>query len=192
MGQLLAALVFVSALALGAEPGFVAAPQGVAGNETDAAPEWIARDRRAAERGDAQYRLAGAYNYGKSVPEDHAEAAKWYHRAADAGHVRAQFKLGNLYHYGEGVPRDDEAAAQWLELAAEGGHATAQLFLSALYRFGRGVPVDLVRAYLWAEQAASNGEIVGVSFMRFAAAGMTETERAETESRAKYRLLPYE
>ena len=157
-----------------------AAPQSDATDSATKTPEWIEHDRKAAERGniDAQYRLAGAYHYGKGVPEHHGEAAKWYRLAAEAGHVRAQFKLGNLYHYGEGVPRDDEAAAQWLELAAEGGYSTAQLFVSALYRYGRGVPLDLVRSYLWAEQAASNGEIIGVSFMRFAAAGMTDAEKA--------------
>lgn len=194
MNRFVAALVLAFAMVPGAGPVTAAAPQDTIENEADATPEWIARDRKAAERGDidAQYRLAGAYNYGKGVPENHVEAARWYRLAAEAGHVRAQFKLGNLYHYGEGVPHDDEVAAHWLELAAEGGHATAQLFLSALYRFGRGVPVDLVRAYLWAEQAASNGEIIGVSFMRFAAAGMTDAQRSETESRAKYRLLPYE
>ena len=194
MSRILTAFLVASAVVVGASSGAVTAPRDTIENQADATPEWIEHDRKAAERGDldAQYRLAGAYNYGKGVPEDHAEAAKWYHLAAEAGHARAQFKLGNLYHYGEGVPLDDAAAAEWLELAAESGHSTAQLFVSALYRFGRGVPLDLVRSYLWAEQAASNGELIGVSFMRFAAAGMTDAQRAETESRAKYHLLPYE
>jgi TPR repeat protein len=194
MSRLLAAFLVASALIVSAGLEAAAAPRDTVENQMDAAPEWIERDRKAAVRGDldAQYRLAGAYNYGKGVPENHAEAAKWYRLAAEVGHVRAQFKLGNLYHYGEGVPLDDEVAAEWLELAAESGHATAQLFVSALYRFGRGVPLDLVRSYLWAEQAASNGEFIGVSFMRLAAVGMTDAQRTETESRAKYRLLPYE
>lgn len=194
MRRSLVALLLASAVVGGAASGALAAPRDTIENQAEATPAWIERDRRAAERGDldAQYRLAGAYNYGKGVPQNHDEAAKWYRLAAEAGHVRAQFKLGNLYHYGEGVPLDDEAAAEWLELAAENGHSTAQLFVSALYRFGRGVPLDLVRSYLWAEQAASNGEFIGVSFMRFAAAGMTEAQLAETESRAKYNLLPYE
>ena len=193
MNRFLTALLFVSIVVVGIGSGVHAAPRDMIENQAEATPEWIERDRKAAERGDldAQYRLAGTYNYGKGVRQNHDEAAKWYRLAAEAGHVRAQFKLGNLYHYGEGVPPDDEAAAEWLELAAESGHSTAQLFVSALYRFGRGVPLDLVRSYLWAEQAASNGEIIGVSFMRFAAAEMTEDQRTETESLAKYQLLPY-
>lgn len=186
-------ILLSAALSLGVETSIAATPGGAVSEDTGAKPLWIERDRDAARRGDAeaQFRLGNAYHYGEGISGDHAEAAKWYRLAAEAGHARAQFKLGILYRSGEGVPRDDEEAAEWLEMAAQRGHRTAQLFLSALYRYGRGVPRDLVQAYLWAEQAAANGEMIGVSFMRFALAGMTDAERAETESRARFQLLPY-
>ena len=186
-------ILLSAALSLGVETSIAARHRGAVSEDIGAKPFWIERDRDAARRGDAeaQFRLGDAYHYGKGVSGDHAEAAKWYRLAAEAGHARAQFKLGNLYRSGEGVPRDDEEAAEWLEMAAQRGHRTAQLFLSALYRYGRGVPRDLVQAYLWAEQAAANGEMIGVSFMRFALEGMTDAERAETESRARFQLLPY-
>ena len=41
---------------------------------------------------------------GKGVPQDYAEAAKWYRLAADQGFAKAQNSLGAQYATGEGVP----------------------------------------------------------------------------------------
>ena len=41
---------------------------------------------------------------GRGVPEDDAEAARWYRLAADQGHAIAQHILGIMYAHGEGVP----------------------------------------------------------------------------------------
>jgi TPR repeat protein len=46
------------------------------------------------------------------VPEDHAEAARWYRRAADQGNPDAEFNLGSLYDSGQGVPQDHAEAAR--------------------------------------------------------------------------------
>ena len=48
--------------------------------------------RVAAEAGlvDAQFNLGGMYDVGLGVPQDYAEAAKWYGRAAEQGDARAQ------------------------------------------------------------------------------------------------------
>jgi TPR repeat protein len=37
------------------------------------------------------------YHEGKGVPQDFAEAARWYRRAADHGHAMAQYNLGTCY-----------------------------------------------------------------------------------------------
>ncbi len=38
---------------------------------------------------------------GDGVPKDPAEAARWFHRAAESGHGQAQFNLGLMYENGE-------------------------------------------------------------------------------------------
>jgi uncharacterized protein len=46
------------------------------------------------------------YSEGLGVPQDDAEAVKWYRRAADQGLAGAQSGLGSLYNEGKGVPQD--------------------------------------------------------------------------------------
>ena len=50
----------------------------------------------------------------------YAEAAKWYRRAAERGHVDAQLLLGLLYRKGRGVQTDYVQAHMWYNLAAAG------------------------------------------------------------------------
>ncbi len=42
----------------------------------------------------AQYNLALMYDNGEGVPENDAEAVKWYRKAADQGNAEAQSNLG--------------------------------------------------------------------------------------------------
>jgi TPR repeat protein len=60
---------------------------------------------RAAERGDtrAQSELGDLYAEGEGVPQNDAEAAKWYRLAAELGDDYAQQKLGWMYFAGDGV-----------------------------------------------------------------------------------------
>lgn len=51
-------------------------------------------------------------------PDDPAEAAKHFRKAADRGDPRGQFVLGLMHADGNGVPQDDVAAYMWAELAA--------------------------------------------------------------------------
>ena len=76
--------------------------------------------RALAEAGDAQARfdLGIAYDIGEGVPEDDAEAVRWFRLAADQGHARAQFNLGFMYANGAGVPQDYVLAYMWFNLAA--------------------------------------------------------------------------
>ena len=77
----------------------------------------------------AQTNLGFMYEYGRGVPQDDAEAVKWYRLAAEQGDAHAQANLGIMYEYGRGVPQDFVAAHMWYDLAASTG-----LEKSASYR----------------------------------------------------------
>ena len=65
------------------------------------------------------------YRDGRGVPQDDAEAVRWYRLAADQGLADAQFSLGVMYAIGDGVPKDDAEAARWYRLAADQGYVSA-------------------------------------------------------------------
>ena len=85
-------------------------------------PEEIDALRVRAEAGDAgaQNDLGIRYDIGRGVPQDDAEAVRWYRLAADQGDAIAQYNLGFMYQNGGlGVPQDDAEAARWYRLAAD-------------------------------------------------------------------------
>jgi TPR repeat protein len=59
------------------------------------------------------------YNQGHGVPQDYAQAAVWYRKAAERGDADAEEGLGELYRNGQGVPQDYAQAYFWLDLAAD-------------------------------------------------------------------------
>jgi len=93
-----------------------------------------------ANKGDAaaQFNLGVMYDEGDGVPEDDAEAVKWYRKAADQGLAEAQSNLGLMYANGKGVPEDDAEAVKWYREAADQGLAGAQTNLGLMYANGRG------------------------------------------------------
>jgi TPR repeat protein len=52
------------------------------------------------------------------LPQDYAEAVKWYRRAAEQGGDMAQLKLGEMYSEARGWPEDLVQAHMWFNLAA--------------------------------------------------------------------------
>jgi len=52
------------------------------------------------------------------VPQDYAEAVRWYRKAAEQGHTRAQTNLGLMYDSGQGVPQNYVLAHVWFNLSA--------------------------------------------------------------------------
>jgi TPR repeat protein len=81
--------------------------------------------RRAAEQGhiDAQMELGEIYwRGGMRVPDDTAESAKWFLRAAELGYAMAQANIGLAYRYGEGVPKNPVIGLMWLNLAVAQGY----------------------------------------------------------------------
>ncbi len=116
-----------------------------------------ARIRRiTAERGDAsaQADLAFMYSHGQGVPQDYAEAVRWYLRAADQGDAKAEGGLAFMYSHGQGVPQDYAEAVRWYRRAADQGDAKAKAGLAFMYSHGQGVPQDYAEAVRWYREAA--------------------------------------
>ena len=54
--------------------------------------------------------------------KNYREAARWYHKAAEQGHIDAQFNLGAMYTNGEGVAQDYVQAHKWFNIASALGN----------------------------------------------------------------------
>jgi FOG: TPR repeat, SEL1 subfamily len=113
----------------------------------------------AAKQGDAdaQNNLGLMYIKGNGVPQDYAEAAKWFRKAAEQGFARAQYNLGIIYQTGNGVPQDYAEAIKWYLNAAEQGYADAQNNLGLMYQNGEGVMQDYAKTIKWWLKAAEQG-----------------------------------
>ena len=61
------------------------------------------------------------YANGEGVPQDHAEAVRWYRMAAEQGNAGAQGNLCVMYYEGQGVPQDYVTAHMWFNLGAAKG-----------------------------------------------------------------------
>src|SRR6266478_691137 len=99
--------------------------------QTKADQKPIGEMKAKAEAGDAesQVELGLRYEKGEGVAKDHAEAARWYRKAAEQNYARGQYDLGDCYAYGEGVTKDRVEAVKWFRKAAEQNFAAAQYAL---------------------------------------------------------------
>ncbi|CAM6092260.1 unnamed protein product [Calypogeia fissa] len=112
--------------------------------------------KQAADLGDP----AGQCNLGLAYlqePSDPVEAAKWFHRAALAGHVRAQYSLALCLQQGRGVERNLVRAARWYLRAAEGGSTRAMYNTALCFLGGEGLLRDFREARRWMRRAALAG-----------------------------------
>ena len=115
--------------------------------------------RSAAAKGDAaaEYEIAQRFAEGRGVPENLAEAADWYDRAAKQGLPIAQFRLGAFYEKGFGVKKDLDMARRLYTAAAEAGNAKAMHNLAVLYAEGIDGKPDYQNAAIWFRKAADYG-----------------------------------
>ena len=81
------------------------------------------------------------------MPEDAAEAVRWYRLAADQGFAAAQYNLGTMYVRGRGVPEDVVTAHMWVSLAAS--RSTSDVALDRAAQ-----TLDLIAEELTASQRA--------------------------------------
>lgn len=148
--------------------------------------------KKAADSGDsdAQNKLGFMYDQGKGVPQDYAEAVKWYRLSAEQGDASAQYNLALMYDRGDGVSSDPFEAAKWHRLAAGQGYADSQLLLGCMYVDGKGVPKDNSEAYIWLSIAAyfykdinTDKYTDAVSLRDKAASRLTPEERSKAKIR---------
>ena len=104
------------------------------------------------------------YAAGDGVPQDKAEAACWYRKAAEQKNVRAQWRLGNMYASGDGVPQDKAEAAHWFHNMAKSGSVEAQWRISNIYASGEGLPKDTEKALDWCVTAVERGAVLGPAY----------------------------
>jgi hypothetical protein len=79
---------------------------------------------QSAEHGyvDAEAELGRCYEFGEGVEQNYAQAAYWFHKAAEhvpnlGGAGQGRNNLGLLYLDGDGVPKDYVQAYMWFSLA---------------------------------------------------------------------------
>ena len=134
-----------------------------------------------AGHGEAQFNLGLKYDSGNGVPEDDAEAVRWYRLAAEQEYASAQRNVGIMYANGYGVAEDDAEAVRWYRLAAEQGYDRGQFNLGYMYERGEGVPEDAVIAYMWFNLSAAQGDEFAQNAKDAIVARMTREQVAEAQ-----------
>jgi hypothetical protein len=92
-------------------------------------------------------------------PRNASEAARYYLKAAEAGHLASMTRYGLFAKDGIGIPKDEALAAKWFLEAANGGQDAAMTNLGGLYETGRGVRQDYAEAARWYRQAVDKGHV---------------------------------
>lgn len=101
--------------------------------------------------------IGTAYNTGRGIKRDKAEAIRWFQRAAEAGFAPAMVNLGLCLQL-PAPPLDQAAALRWFRKAAEQGYAGGMVWLGFAYREGHGVPHDYHEAVQWFIKAVEAGD----------------------------------
>jgi TPR repeat protein len=92
-------------------------------------------------------------------PKNATEAAGYYLKAAEAGHLASMTRYGLFAKDGIGIPKDEALAAKWFLEAANGGQEAAMTNLGGLYETGRGVKQDDAEAARWYRAAVDKGHV---------------------------------
>jgi TPR repeat protein len=100
--------------------------------------------------------ISDTYMYGRGLPRDYAEAAKFYRKEAEGGDAGGMSHLGNLYQTGRGVPKSFRDAASNYQKAVDLHYEPAALYLGDLYQNRWGVQQDLDRARFLFSQASTS------------------------------------
>jgi len=122
-------------------------------------------------------------------PQNYAEAADWYFKAADQDHRLAQFNLGQMFAQGQGVTRNDATAVMWFRRAANGGDAGAQFHLAdhcgraAVQGSETSESESRIESYKWFKLAAAQGYGDALARSDSATLRMTHEEVAEGNRR---------
>jgi TPR repeat protein len=114
----------------------------------------------------AQASLGWLYREGYGgVPQDYAEALKWYQLSANQGYANAMATIGWFYREGNGVAKDFNQSLSWYQKAAEGGDANAMSSLGWAYQNGLGTTQDYAESKKWYEKAANVGDSYSMALL---------------------------
>ena len=135
---------------------------------SDAYQQYLDNRKSKADAGDskAEASLGTAYSMGRDLPQNDAEAVKWWRKAAEQGDVRGETMLGTAYMGGKGVIADKVEAAKWFRKAAEQGDPTGKAMFGQVSYLGIGVPQDKPLGMKLMRQAAEQGDPLAMSFLR--------------------------
>jgi len=109
--------------------------KGVIENEDNARAIRFSEDiLKKAQNNDAsaQVYIGWCYLFGKGVPMDGEEAAKWMKKAADQNEPYGQLVYGDMLYRGDVIPKNINEAIKYLEKAKNNGVMQAAETLSAL------------------------------------------------------------
>jgi TPR repeat protein len=144
-----------------------------------------------AEKGEAQAQadLAGQYMLGRTLPEDAAQAAHWYRKAAVQGHAGSQYSLANLLYMGApGVKKDVHEACGLFAKAAVQDMLAAEFYTGLCETDGLGGKKDHADAYFWLLAAQKKGWSVSRVLLDKASQDLTPEQQAEAKKRANHWL----
>ena len=112
-----------------------------------------------AQSGDAaaQTLLAEILSRGLGVPQNAAEAAKWYALAAEQGVPESQFQYALMLLDGRYVKKDEKGAYALMQAAAEAGNPLAQFNFAQLLVQQDPGDVGIGKAVPYYERAAATG-----------------------------------
>jgi len=108
---------------------------------------------RLAAKGDIEavfYLGAIAHKDGMAV-----DAARWFCRAAEGGHLGGQHNCAVFSYRGLGMPQHKDDARRWFTAAAERGHLGSAASLGSMLLDGEGGPEDPAGGLAWLRWAAA-------------------------------------
>lgn len=134
----------------------------------------------------AEFRLGSLYYEGKGIPQDEAEAIRWYRLAAIHGNATAQYIVG-MTEYGEARNNTKQyvEAFKWFRLAAAQGDRESQYKMGWMYYFGEGVTQDYVRAHMWINISAAAGKTDAVKDRNAVSEKLTQQQISEAQKMAR-------
>ena len=124
-----------------------------------------------ANGGDAstQFALGEFYFFGEGVVQNHAEAVKWWRKAAEQGYAEAQHNLGVCYYNGDGVGQDYGQAYRYLTMPQD-WKSSACSYIGEMYYYGRYLKKDYAKAFEYLKKAADEEQFRCGTAMRLLAA----------------------
>jgi hypothetical protein len=138
--------------------------------------------------GEACFRLAANYAFGKGVTPDEEKAAQILQRGCAIGDADSCTDLGYSYEIGRGVPQSDVNAADYYRRACDAGNALGCNNLGYRYQTGKGVAQDEAGAAALYRRACEAGSGLGCGNLGFVLAEGIGLAPSETEAVRYYRL----